>query len=142
MPKIAATHFRRLLGVWKTSGQIQSDKQTLTLSGTDSYELILHGNYILHKADVRMGDEKSETYEILAIDSSSGKAEMRFFNSSGESGVMTAQIVDDEFRIDGDRLKFAGKINDGDTEIVGKWFRQSDDTSWSEFIELRLEKQK
>ncbi len=141
MPKIAATHFRRLLGIWKTSGQIQSDTHSLMLSGTDSYELILDGNYILHRADVLMGDEKSETFEIMALGSSSGKAEMRYFNSSGESGVMTGQLEGDDFRIAGERIKFTGKINEADTEIVGKWFRQSEDTSWSEFIELKLEKQ-
>ncbi|GAA0879093.1 hypothetical protein GCM10009119_20610 [Algoriphagus jejuensis] len=113
----------------------------MTLSGTDSYELILDGNYILHRADVLMGNEKSETFEIIGIPKSSTKTEMRYFNSSGESGVMTGQIEGNDFLIGGDGIKFVGEINDANTEVVGKWFRQSEESTWSEFIKLRLEKQ-
>jgi len=142
MNKIATSSFRRLLGVWKTSGQILSGDSALSLTGTDSYELILGGNYILHKAAVFMGDEKSETFEIIELDGSSKNAEMNYFNSRGESGTMTGQIEGDDFLIKGDRLKFVGKINEANTAIAGKWFQQSKENSWNEFIELRLEKQK
>jgi len=142
MTKIANSSFRRLLGVWKTSGQILSGGDTLSLTGTDSYELILGGNYILHKAAVLMGDEKSETFEIMGLDDPSEKAEMNYFNANGESGTMTGRIKGDHFVIEGDRLKFAGKINEANTAVIGKWFQQSEDNSWVEFIDLKLEKQK
>lgn len=141
MNKTATGSFRRLLGVWKTSGQILSGDSTLSLTGTDSYELILGGNYILHKAAVVMGDEMSETFEIIGLDSSSEKAEMNYFNNRGESGTMSGQIKGDDFLIEGDRLKFAGKINEANTAVVGKWFQQSEDNSWNEFIDLKLERQ-
>lgn len=35
MKKIDTSDFNRLLGIWKTSGQISKDNQTLILSGTD-----------------------------------------------------------------------------------------------------------
>jgi hypothetical protein len=141
MTKIETTNFKRLIGVWKTSGQVLIENQTKNLAGTDTYEFILDGNYILHKADVLMGNEKSETYEVIGLDSSSEKAIMKYFNSKGENGVMTSQINENDFQINGDKIKFAGKINDKNTELVGKWFRQSEDLSWSQFIEMKLEKQ-
>lgn len=55
MIKIETSNFKRFIGIWKTTGQISTENQTLNLSGTDTYELILDGNYILHKADVIMG---------------------------------------------------------------------------------------
>lgn len=140
MTKIVQSPFTRLLGVWKTSGQILDEYSVQNLAGTDSYELILDGNFILHRADVLMGDTKSETFEIIGLEQSSEKADMRHFNSGGESGTMTGQIKDNDFLIDGDGLKFAGKINDQNTLIVGKWSRQGEDGSWTEFIDLRLEK--
>ncbi|WP_026968756.1 DUF1579 family protein [Algoriphagus terrigena] len=142
MTKIANSSFRRLLGVWKTSGQILSGDSTLSLAGTDSYELILNGNYILHKAAVMMGDEKSETFEIVGLDGSSEKAAMNYFNANGESGTMTGQIEGDDFLINGDGLKFSGKINEANTAVIGKWLQQAEDNSWVEFIDLKLEKQK
>ena len=55
MIKIAETGFKRLIGIWKTEGTIKNEEGDVTLEGTDSYELILDGNYILHRANVKMG---------------------------------------------------------------------------------------
>ena len=63
----------------------------------DSYELILDGNYILHKADVMMGNERSETFELIKLYSSLDKAKMQYFNSKGEEGTMISFIINNEF---------------------------------------------
>jgi hypothetical protein len=89
MEKIDKSNFKRLIGVWKTTGNIKSGQDNLKLIGIDSYELILDGNYILHKADVQMGNERSETLEIIQLDNSLEKAKMRYFNSKGEDGILT-----------------------------------------------------
>ena len=77
MTQIETSIFKRLIGVWKTSGRILSDGKTLILRGTDSYEIILDGNFILHKADVLMGNERSETVEIIELEDSE-KAQMKY----------------------------------------------------------------
>lgn len=141
MTKIETSKFKRLIGVWKTTGQINSDNETLKLEGTDTYEFILDGHYILHKADVVMGIEKSETFEIISLDNSDNKARMQYFNSKGENGAMESQINENDFLINGDGIKFEGTINNENTEVAGKWFLQADNKSWKEFINLRLEKQ-
>lgn len=140
MIKIATSNFERLLGSWKTSGKILTENQTLNLSGTDTYEIILDGNYILHKADVTMGNEKSETFEIVSLTDTTGKAKMQYFNSKGESGIMTSEITNNDFHINSDSIKFVGTINDKNSEVIGKWFLQAADNSWTEFIDLKLDK--
>ncbi|MBF4464274.1 hypothetical protein [Flavobacterium sp. LC2016-12] len=142
MNNIENSNFKKLLGIWKTSGIITSDQKKLELTGIDSYELILKGNYILHKAAVKMGTEKSETFEIIALlNNSIDFAKMHYFNSKGEDGVMKSSIINNEFDIQGKGLKFSGEINDENTLITGKWLTQSEDGNWSEFIKLKLEKQ-
>ena len=135
------SNFKRLIGIWKTSGEIISDSTTQVLSGTDSYEFILDGNYILHKAAVLMGNEKSETFEIIGIDNSSGKAKMHYFNSRGESGIMKSTIDGNNFLINGKGLKFEGTINAKNTEVSGYWFLQKENKEWTKFIDLKLEKE-
>src|SRR5690606_23180916 len=127
MAKIETSNFKRLIGIWKTTGQISIENQTFNLTGTDTYELILEGNYILHKADVIMGNEKSETLEVINLTDSTHTAKMQYFNSKGESGTMTSGITNNDFHINGNRIKFIGKINDKNSEVVGKWFLQTDD---------------
>ena len=58
MNKIENSNYKRLVGVWKTTGDIKSGQDNLKLIGIDSYELILDGNFILHKADVKMGNDR------------------------------------------------------------------------------------
>lgn len=141
MTKFATSNFNRLIGIWKTTGQVSTQNQALNLSGTDTYTLILDGNYILHKAEVVMGNEKSETFEIISLTDTSNKAKMQYFNSKGESGIMTSEITNNDFHIHGDGIKFSGTINDSSSELIGKWFLKTDDKSWTQFIDLKLEKQ-
>jgi len=141
MNKIDKSKFKRLIGIWKTTGDIKTDQGNLRLSGIDSYELILDGNYILHKADVQMGNESSETLEIIQLDNSLDKAKMEYFNAKGENGTMTSSIINNEFKIEGKGLMFNGTINDGDTKITGKWSIRTEKGNWIDFIDLTLEKQ-
>ena len=141
MKKIETSNFKILTGTWKTTGTIKTSNETQVLDGYDSYELILDGNFILHKADVRMGNETSETVELISLDGSVDKARMQYFNSKGETGVMNGKLTNNELEIDGSRIKFRGVINNECTEITGKWFLQTDNNDWTEFIELKLEKQ-
>lgn len=141
MTKIETSNFKRLIGIWKTEGTILTEKDNSKLEGTDSYEFILDGNYILHKADVKMGDEKSETYEILKWDSFTESVKMEYFNSKGENGVMTSSLANNNFKIQGDKIKFEGYINDENSNLVGKWYLQTNGNEWREYIDLRLTKQ-
>ncbi len=142
MKKITASNFSRLIGIWKTTGEVKSDQGNQPLTGTDSYEWMLDGHYILHKAAVMMGDEKSETLEIIQLDNFPDKAKMQYFNNKGEEGVMISSLIVNEFRIEGEGLKFEGTISEDNTKIKGKWSMQAKDGTWNAFIDLKLEKEK
>lgn len=140
MDKIESSNFKILIGNWKTTGTIKASNESLILDGFDSYELILDGNYILHKADVKMGNEKSETLEVISLDGATDNAKMQYFNSRGESGVMTAHISNNKFFIEGNRIKFNGDINYEGTIITGYWYLQAENNDWTSYIVLKLEK--
>ena len=141
MTKIETSNYKRLIGVWKTEGLIFTEKGNLKLAGIDSYEFILDGNYILHKADVKMGNEKSETFEIISLDNSIENGKFQYYNSKGESGVMTGSLAKNHFKIEGDKIRFDGYINDENSRLVGKWYLQADNEEWTDFIEISLTKQ-
>ena len=140
MKNIENSNFMRLVGIWKTTGTIKSGQDNLKLIGFDSYELILNGSCILHKANVKMGNDRSETLEIIKLDSSSDKAIMHYFNTKGEDGKMLSSIVNNEFKIEGNGLKFNGTVNEENTKISGKWYMKDDNDKWTDFIDLHLEK--
>lgn len=59
-----------------------------------------------------MGSERSETFEIISLTNMENRAEIQYFNSTGESGIITSEITDNDFRIHGEGIKFCGTIND------------------------------
>ena len=134
--------FTRLIGTWQTKGKVlqPGNSYEILLTGTDSYELILNGHYILHKADVLMGTEKSETFELIELDGQEPKTKMQYYNSNGDSGSMTGTITGNNFLIDSDNLIFRGKLNNDDTLITGKWLMKSGTGEWKDYIELELKK--
>jgi len=141
MTTIEASNFSRLIGIWVTKGTIFSKSDNVALIGIDTYEYILNENYILHKADVMMGDERTQTFEIFSLTNSKERAKMQYYNSKGESGSMTSYLVKNVFKIKSSTMKFEGKFNDENTELIGKWFVKESD-KWIDFIDLKLKKQK
>lgn len=133
--------FMGLIGIWKTTGEIKSGGTLLKLIGTDSYELILDGTFILHRADVEMGGERSETMEIIKLDDSGRHATMHYFNSKGENGQMLGSIINSGFKIEGEGLRFNGTIKEENTKISGKWSIRTETGEWEDFIDINLEKQ-
>lgn len=142
MGKIENSDFKRLIGKWNTEGRIltnQNDSESKII-GTDSYEFILNGNFILHKANVLMGNTKSETYEIIALENSNEKIKMQYFNSDGENGIMVGFLKENDFRIENENLKFKGTISNDNTLITGTWQQLSEENNWLDFLEMKLSK--
>lgn len=140
MKKIEHSNFIRLIGVWKTIGTVKTGKDTIALIGIDTYEFILDGHFILHKADVKMGHERSETFEIIKPDNAFDKATMHYFNTKGEEGIMHSSLINNAFEMEGNSLKFIGTINKENTKIIGKWYTKLENDTWTDFIDLILEK--
>lgn len=142
MKEIKNNPFLRLVGLWKTRGKVLRSENTAEaeLNGMDSYEIILNGHYLLHKADVLMGSEKSETFELIAIAGKESAVRMDYYNSNGDSGSMTGAINNNDFTIDSGNLMFRGKLADDDTLITGKWRMRSEAGEWKDYIELELKK--
>lgn len=142
MSKIENSNFKRLIGKWNSEGRILTNKNDSEskITGTDSYEFILNGNFILHKADVLMGNVRSKTFEIIALENSNEKVKMQYFNSDGENGIMFGFLNGNDFRIESENLKFKGTISNNNSLITGIWQQFSEDHNWLDFLEMKLSK--
>lgn len=142
MSKIDPNNWKRLIGKWNTEGRIltnQNDSESKII-GTDSYEFILNGNFILHKADVLMGNVRSETYEIIALENPNEKVKMQYFNSEGENGIMFGSLNGNDFRIESKNLRFKGIISSDNTIINETWQQLFEENIWYDFLEMKLSK--
>jgi hypothetical protein len=100
---IENSEFQKLIGEWKTEGRIlaKGNEPEIHISGTDSYEWILDGYYILHKADVLMGEIRGQTYELISLDEAGTKAKFEYYNNQGVSGKMVGMLKNNKLSIEG-----------------------------------------
>ncbi|MGA9648980.1 hypothetical protein [Pedobacter sp.] len=84
-----------------------------------------------------MRTEKSETYEILELNNSMEKAKMHYYNSKGESGNMIGYMIQNQFKIEGNQIKFEDILDNKNSKLDGKWILPSDLNEWVGFIDLK-----
>ena len=140
--RIEGTEFKKLIGTWKTEGKIlATDKNAeMKITGTDTYELILDGFFILHKADVLMGNVNSRTLEMIGFDETNDQATLDHYNNQGSSGKMTGTLKDNELKINGKALRFQGQLTDHENRINGTWQKLNNQKEWIDFLVMKLTK--
>jgi hypothetical protein len=134
-----------LVGTWRTQGQTVASPTdpSIEIDGTDSYEWLGGGFFLVHRVDVRMGKEKVEAIEIIgSYDASTQTYPMRSFDNQGNFVTMRASVSEDGI------WTFAGESeratltigDDGDT-MTAKWERSEDDGSnWWPWMDMKFTK--
>jgi hypothetical protein len=137
--------FKRLdafVGKWNTQGQIKESPfgPAGKIIGTDTYEWLSGGFFLIHRVNVRMGDQRNESIEIIGYDASSKTYPMHSFDSQGNSIVMQASVVGDTWTFTGESMRFTGAFSDDGKSISGKWEYLSDDSNWHHWMDVKLTK--
>lgn len=138
-PDSALKRLDAFAGTWKTEGEIKAidGYPAVPVEGTDIYEWLPGGNFLIHKVDVRMGDEQVYTTEIIGYDASTGTYVMHYFDHQGNSGKMAASVDSDIWTFIGETERFTGSFNEAGDVISGKWKRLDGD-EWVDWMEITL----
>ncbi|HYF70696.1 MAG TPA: DUF1579 family protein [Ohtaekwangia sp.] len=130
----------KFVGQWNTTGKILPTATTLEIkiSGTDTYEWLPGKYFLLHKANVLMGDEKIETFEIIGFDIEKNIYTMQHYDSQGNSGFMSATHIGNNWTLQGDSLKFTGGFKSDHKEFSGRWEQLNPNGSWADFMDINL----
>ena len=131
-----------LIGTWRSEGHTVAgpDDPGTVIVGTDDYQWLGGGFFVVHRIDVRMGDEHVEAIEIIGNDRATGAYPTHAFDHTG--GVATYEMTerDGTWTVAGDgqrsRLEVAG---DGVT-MAAHWERQEADGSWVPWMEMAFTK--
>ena len=130
-----------LIGRWNTEGEIIANEGNAAnkFTGTDSYEWILDGHFILHKVDVTMNNEKVEAIEIIGgFDATTKRYKMRSFDNQGAFTEMEAYIDEKGiFHILGDKMRSKLSMRDSNT-LIAHWENSKDNKNWLPWMDLKL----
>lgn len=131
-----------LIGNWKTAGQIKNSAspEKGKISGTDSYEWVLGGRFILHRVKVKMGGERTEALELIGGNNPGQPAILfRSFDNQGAFTVMEGVIdKNGDLLITGDGMR-SRLAKNGNGTMTARW-EKMEDNSWQDWMELQFEK--
>lgn len=132
MPAEDLRAFEPIIGRWKTTGTVFDEHGTATqmISGTDEYEWMAGGHWVIHRIDVMMGDQRSQGLEIIGDrDAATGRYQMRAFDVGGSFSTMTALLqADGSWLLEGDGARTTFTPPGADRPFMtARWEREAED---------------
>lgn len=142
-----------LVGRWRSEGHVIGDPP-MPVTGTDIYEWLPGGFFLVHHVDVFVGDQPVQALEIIGeYDPATDSFTARAYDNEGAVTVMRASVDDDgvwTFTGGADVAQAAqpGSANpeggvrstltvspDG-TSMTARWERTDDGTTWQPWMDM------
>lgn len=143
-PSTPGPEHRRLdvfVGTWNTKGRTRASgsEPAIEIVGTDSYEWLPGGFFLIHRVDVHMGSEKVDALEIIGYDVASQSYPTRFFDSQGNTGTYEASVRDGIWTFATDSTRATVTVGSDGHSMTIHWERVAgDDQAWVPWMDLEL----
>jgi Protein of unknown function (DUF1579) len=142
----------RIAGRWQTSGHVIDEPET-PVAGTDTYEVLPGGYFLVHHVDVTVGEHPVRAIEIIGEpDAVSGGFLSRSFDSDGNAELMRVTIDDNGvFHFTGGaevasaaqptdaptaRVRSTLTIAEDGQSMTALWARSEDGTNWQPWMDI------
>jgi uncharacterized protein (TIGR02246 family) len=131
-----------IIGRWRTSGSVLDEKGgvIMTIAGTDTYTWLPGGHWIVHEADVTIGDQRRQILELIGgRDERSGGWQMHAFDTDDSPGFMRLSIVEPGLLLlEGDGVRSWFRPQAGPTYMTTLWEREIEQT-WIAWMDMRFD---
>ncbi|MER5423360.1 DUF1579 family protein [Streptosporangium roseum] len=130
-----------LVGRWRSRGQMvptDPSDPAIEIAGSDTYEWLTGGFFLLHRVAVRIGDDQVEVVEMIGpYDPATGTYPMRSFDNHGAFVTMQASVADDGvWTFAGDTERATLVIADDRATMSATWERADDTTTWHPWMTM------
>jgi Protein of unknown function (DUF1579) len=133
-----------LVGRWHSEGRTvpAPSEPAITITGTDTYQWMTGGFFLVHRVDVQMGGNKVEVIEMIGpYDHSDRSYPMRSFDNQGNFVTMTARVRDDGvWTFTGASERATLTIGDDGTTMTARWERSDDGSTWRHWMDMTFTK--
>ena len=130
--------FATIAGRWRTSGRVLGDPAT-TVTGSDVYEVLLGGHFLVHHVDVTMGGKRVQVIEIIGEPDGRGGYLARSYDSEVNAEVMRVAIDDQgvfRFRGDAERTRATLTVAPDGASMHATWDRSDDGATWRPWMDI------
>jgi hypothetical protein len=144
-----------LVGRWRSAGHVVGDRP-VPIVGTDSYQWLPGGFFVVHHVDVMLGDQRVQALELLGeYDPAADAFTARAYDNLGNVTVMEARVDDQGvWRFTGggdvapaarpDAAEASGavrstlRISPDRAGMTARWERSDDGASWQPWMDMRF----
>jgi hypothetical protein len=141
-----------IVGRWNTSGYVIGDPR-VPVEGTDIYEVLSGGHFLVHHVDVTVGGRVVRAIEIIGEPDPESDAYLaRSFDSDGNAEVMRLRIDDDgTFRFSGGgdvapaaqsgdapttHVRSTLTVSEDRASMKALWERSEDGIDWEPWMDI------
>jgi hypothetical protein len=141
-----------IAGRWKTSGHVIGEPR-IPVVGTDTYEVLAGGYFIVHHIDVTVGGQSVRAIEVIGeSDTAGGGCLARSFDSEGNAELMRVTIDEDGvFHFAGGpeiapaaqptdastaRVRSTLMVAEGRRSMTALWERSEDGINWHPWMDI------
>ena len=143
-PRPGAGHkkLNRFVGAWHTKGQtkVGANGEALLITGTDTYEWLPGGFFLVHRWDVRMGSEESKGIEIIGYDDKTKAYPTYSFDNQGNTGTYQASTRDGVWTFRSRSERATVVMSDDGNTIIANWEHLTDGINWQPWMEVKLQR--
>jgi hypothetical protein len=139
--ELARLHF--LIGKWKTRGVVvpEGGSPEVRFHGTDAYEWVSGGFFLLHTVDVMMSDEHVKSIEVIGFEPESKNYTLRSFDNTGHFLMMYGSFNDaGAFVVVGENMRSTLAVTQPGKMMNAVWEQSKDGKAWVPWMSLTLTK--
>ncbi len=132
-----------IIGKWNTHGVIRETDNSpeIRINGTDTYELVSNGFFILHTVDVLMDNERVNLIEVIGFDEKLQKYVLQSFDNLGNISFMNGHFnLENAFKITGEKQRATLTVNLDASEMKAFWEQSKDGKNWSPWMDITFSK--
>lgn len=132
-----------LVGEWNTTGEIVAGAAgpVVKIRGTDAYEWVSGGAFLLHRVDVTIGAERVEVVELIGYDEAQKDYSMVSFDSSGQTTTMRAAFNEKgALIISGQQMMSVLVASANGSEMEAHWLKSDDGARWYSWMQMWFNK--
>jgi hypothetical protein len=131
-----------LVGHWNTTGDSapDGDGAAISIRGMDKYEWLPGRKFLVHHADVWMGDDKVNVIEVIGPYGDTLEAiPMNSFDHEGNHTVMHArQESANVWLFSNDELRTRLTIDESGRSMTARWERKAHGERWTHWLNMHF----
>ncbi|KAB2342498.1 DUF1579 family protein [Actinomadura rudentiformis] len=135
-----------LVGSWRSEGwTVAADGvPPVRIAGSDTYEWLAGGFFLVHRVDVRMNGDRVEVIEMIGpYDPVTGTYPMRSFDNQGDFVTMHATVDDHGvWTFAGETERATLTVAEDGTTMSAKWERTDDGSTWLHWMDMAFTRER